>query len=50
MMNKSTLIELLQALKVEDQLLFDAGDWDSLNQVRMAIDAVNEQINRLERN
>lgn len=50
MMNKNTLTELLNALRVEDELLLVAGDWEALNQVRLAIDAVVEQINRLERN
>ena len=49
MMNIDTLKELLQALWMEDKLLFDAGDWEALGQVRLAIDAVEEQISRLER-
>jgi hypothetical protein len=48
MMNKATLKELLNALYLEDKLLFESGDWDALGQVRLAIDAVEEQINRLE--
>jgi hypothetical protein len=49
MMNKNTLTELLNALRVEDELLLVAGDWEALDQVRLAIDAVEEQINRLEK-
>lgn len=49
MMNKNTLTELLNALRVEDELLLVAGDWEILDQVRLAIDAVEEQINRLEK-
>lgn len=47
-MTKFKLEELLRALLVEDNLLFEAGDWDALAQVRMAIDAVRDQINQLE--
>lgn len=49
MMNKNTLTELLNALRVEDELLLVAGDWEALDQVRLAIDAVEEQLNRLEK-
>jgi hypothetical protein len=49
MMNKNTLTELLNALRVEDELLMVAGDWEILDQVRLAIDAVEEQLNRLEK-
>ena len=48
-MDKNKLIELLNALRVEDELLMVAGDWEILDQVRLAIDAVEEQITRLEK-
>jgi hypothetical protein len=48
-MNKNTLTELLNTLRVEDELLLVAGDWEILDQVRLAIDVVEEQINRLEK-
>jgi hypothetical protein len=38
------LQELLRSLLVEDALLFEEGDWDGLAQVRMAIDAVRDQL------
>jgi hypothetical protein len=41
------LEELLRSLLVEDQLLFEEGDWDALAQVRMSIDAVRDQITSL---
>jgi|GEM_PF-6921102 len=40
--------ELLKSLLVEDALLFEEGDWDGLAQVRMSIDAVRDQIAKLQ--
>lgn len=35
-------------LKTEDRLLFAEGDWDALAQVRMALDATLEAIEKLQ--
>lgn len=43
----SKLQDLYRALQVEDSLLFAEGDWDALAQVRMAIDATFEAIEKL---
>ena len=48
MSTKFKLQELLKSLLVEDALLFDEGDWDGLAQVRMAIDAVRDQLEDIE--
>jgi hypothetical protein len=44
MSQRRKLQELLKSLLVEDALLFEEGDWDGLAQVRMAIDAVRDQL------
>jgi predicted ATPase len=41
------LQEHYRMLQVEDRLLFDEGDWDALAQVRMALDATLEDIEKL---
>jgi len=38
--------ENLKALLVEEKLCFEEGDWDRLNQIRLAIDDTQEQINK----
>ena len=44
MSQRYKLQKLLKSLLVEDALLFEEGDWDGLAQVRMAIDAVRDQL------
>jgi hypothetical protein len=41
------LQDLYRSLKVEDELLFAEGDWDALAQVRMALDATTDAIQKL---
>jgi hypothetical protein len=36
--------EHLKALLVEEKLCFKEGDWDRLNQIRLAIDDTQDQI------
>jgi hypothetical protein len=36
-------------LLVEDKLCFSEGDWDRLDQIRMAIDDTRTQIEKLEK-
>jgi hypothetical protein len=43
------LEEHLMFLLVEDKLCFSEGDWDSLAQIRMAIDDTRTQIEKLEK-
>ncbi len=43
------LEEHLMFLLVEDKLCFLEGDWDSLAQIRMAIDDTRTQIEKLEK-
>ena len=43
------LEEHLMFLLVEDKLCFSEGDWDSLAQIRLAIDDTRDQIAKLER-
>jgi hypothetical protein len=43
------LEEHLMMLLVEDKLCFSEGDWDSLAQIRMAIDDTRTQIEKLEK-
>lgn len=40
------LEEHLKALLVEEKLCFEEGDWESLNQIRLAIDDTQDQINK----
>ena len=41
------LEEHLIFLLVEDNLCFAEGDWDRLNQIRLAIDDTREQIEKI---
>jgi hypothetical protein len=43
------LEEHLMFLLTEDKLCFSEGDWDSLAQIRLAIDDTRDQIAKLER-
>jgi hypothetical protein len=43
------LREHLMFLLVEDKLCFSEGDWDRLDQIRMAIDDTRTQIEKLEK-
>ena len=43
------LEEHLMFLLVEDKLCFSEGDWDSLAQIRLAIDDTRDQIAKLEK-
>ena len=43
------LREHLMFLLVEDKLCFSEGDWDSLAQIRMAMDDTRTQIEKLEK-
>ncbi len=51
-LNMTTLFKLeehLMFLLVEDQLCFSEGDWDRLEQIRLAIDDTREQIAKLQK-
>lgn len=41
------LYEYYRALKVEDRLCFQEGDWERLAFIRMALDDTQDQINKL---
>ena len=43
------LEEYLMFLLVEDKLCFSEGDWDSLAQIRLAIDDTQDQIAKLQK-
>ena len=47
MTNLFKLQEHLMFLLVEDKLCFSEGDWESLAQIRMAIDDTRDQISKL---
>ena len=47
MTNLFKLEEHLMFLLVEDKLCFSEGDWESLAQIRMAIDDTRDQIAKL---
>jgi hypothetical protein len=44
-----TLEEHLAFLLAEDKLCFEAGDWDRLDRIRLAIDDTREQIKKEEK-
>jgi hypothetical protein len=46
MTNVFKLEEHLMLLLVEDKLCFEEGDWDRLEQIRLAIDDTREQIEK----
>ena len=46
MNNVFKLEEHLMLLLVEDKLCFEEGDWDRLEQIRLAIDDTREQIEK----
>ena len=48
MITLATLEEHLAFLLVEDKLCFEAGDWDRLDRIRLAIDDTREQIKKQE--
>lgn len=48
MITLATLEEHLAYLLAEDKLCFEAGDWDRLDRIRLAIDDTREQIEKQE--
>ena len=46
-MTKFKLEEHLMFLLVEDELCFEEGDWERLEQIRLAIDDTREQIEKI---
>ena len=46
MIKKFKFEDHLRALRVEENLCFQEGDWDRLNHIRMAIDDTQDQINK----
>jgi len=48
MSRKFQLEEHLRALLVEDKLAYEEGDWEHLNQIRMAIDDTRDQLADIE--
>jgi hypothetical protein len=44
------LEEHLKALLVEEKLCFEEGNWESLNQIRLAIDDTQDQIKKAKAN
>jgi hypothetical protein len=46
-MTKFKLEEHLMFLLVEDKLCFEEGDWERLEQIRLAIDDTREQIEKI---
>ena len=48
MSRKFKLEEHLRALLVEDDLCYQEGDWERLNQIRMAIDDTRGQLEDIE--
>lgn len=49
MITLATLEEHLAYLLAEDKLCFEAGDWDRLDRIRLAIDDTREQIKKEEK-
>lgn len=48
MITLATLEEHLDFLLVEEKVYFEAGDWDRLDRIRLAIDDTREQIKKEE--
>jgi hypothetical protein len=48
MSRKFKLEEHLRALLVEDKLCYEEGDWERLNQIRMAIDDTRDELADIE--
>ena len=48
MATKYQLEEHLRALLVEDRLCYEEGDWERLNDIRMAIDDTRDQLADIE--
>ena len=48
MITMHTLAEHLAFLLVEEKVYFEAGDWDLLDRIRLAIDDTRDQIKKEE--